>query len=117
MVFSVLVFFLVLVLINTGHTQDSHHDYTEECAVWQNVTNTLTYDNGVPMNCAINTQCTGFDCTGVFSYNVSSLSKPAKMNIYYCVSINFGRIYSNFVRGTYLARSILTIDMLEYPQF
>ena len=46
-------------------------EYRAECDVWQNITDNISEETNVPMNCEKNSQCTGIDCSCEFSYSVS----------------------------------------------
>ena len=51
---------------------DGQREYREECRVWDNVTQTLRSEQNVEMDCSTNQQCTGYDCDGMYVYNVST---------------------------------------------
>ena len=64
-------------------------EYRAECAVWQNITDSISGETTVPMNCKKNIQCTGIDCSCEFSYNVSFTGGFVLWEHYFVVHVAF----------------------------
>lgn len=54
----------------TGCMAGQAPEYRAECAVWNNVTKGLDKEPQVTMSCVTNAECTGFDCSGKYIYQV-----------------------------------------------
>ena len=55
--------------------------YVHECNVWQEVVDEVEEEPRLTVDCAVNQDCTGFDCKGNYTYNVSIHRFNALLNL------------------------------------